>query len=117
MINILSIVADILAMPNVFEGILPNSPDTLVALFEYASTPPAQYFGSTDYVYNMQARTRAVESTDAYNLAVQVQDKLNGYEDATFVISQVSNILGIGQDSHDPARQEYTINFKIIMKG
>lgn len=114
--NILEIVAGILAMPDVYLGVLHDGmPDTCIALFEYPGAPPAQYFGGVGYSYAVQARVRSPQEDAAYALAEQVQQVLNGYADGHLAIRQSSAILGIGQDDHDPRRWEYTVNFTIDM--
>jgi hypothetical protein len=114
--NVLEKIDDILQMDNVYLGLLPDKPDTCIALFEYSATPPTHSFNATDYTENVQARTRASSWQEAYELALQVGNKLNRYTDREISILASSGILDIGQDGANPPRREYTINFKITRK-
>lgn len=111
--NILDKVKSVLGMTDVKLGFMPDKPDTVVGLFEYSGVPPNHFFNATDYVQNVQARIRAVNSSAAYALAKSVSDKLNRYHDGEISIIQSTPILDIGYDNANPQRQEYTINFTI----
>lgn len=114
--NILDQIAAILNFSNLWLGHLPDAPDQLTALFEYAGPGPEHSFDKTDYSYNIQARTRANTAAEAYALAVLVQDRLNRYENTDLAILQTTPILDIGQDNHNPPRHEYTVNFTVYVK-
>ena len=111
--NILDKIESVLDMPNVKLGFMPDKPDTVVGLFEYSGVPPNHFFNATDYVQNVQARIRAVNSSVAYQLAKLVEQRLNRYHDGEISIIQSTPILDIGYDNANPQRQEYTINFTI----
>ena len=104
-------------MANVFEGFLPDKPDTAIALFEYEANPPDHTFGATDFVEGVQVRTRALNAAAARALAETAAGKLNRYKDADIISClQTTPILDIGRDGSNPQRQEYTVNFTIRRK-
>lgn len=107
--NILDHIKEIL--PQAYLGSMPAKPDEVVALFEYEAEPPSHSFGSTDYSYGLQARTRANTADRAYQMAKDMQNRLNRYTDSEISILQTSSILDIGVDDNNPPRQEYTVNF------
>lgn len=111
--NILDKIKAILDMPDVKCGFMPDKPDSVIGLFEYPGRPPDHHFGSTNYIHNVQVRCRSDNSTTAYQMAEQVQLKLNRYHDSEISIIQATPILDIGYDNANPQRQEYTINFEI----
>lgn len=109
--NILEKIQQVLDMPNIKLGDMPNKPDEMIGLFEYSATPPEHSFSGTDFMHNVQVRTRAFASTSAYITAQRVVDRLNRYQDNQISILQATAILDIGRDSE--RRQEYTINFTV----
>lgn len=111
--NILDKIESVLNMNDVVLGYMPDKPDTAIGLFEYSGAPPNHHFSGTDYVQNVQARIRAVNSSVAYQLAKSVEQRLNRYHDGEISIIQSTPILDIGYDNANPQRQEYTINFTI----
>ena len=94
-------------------GFLPDKPDTVIALFEYQGEPPQHSFGHTDDIHNIQARTRALSTVQAYELAELVAERLHRYSDGNIAILRSSAILDIGHDGANPQRKEYTVNFTV----
>jgi len=113
--NILDVIASILAMENVFLGVLPESPNTLIVLAEYAGASSEAFFDRTERPQAIQARCRALDSNTAYQAAVAVQSRLDRYVGQGIVIRQTTPVLDIGQDTK--GRREYTVNFKIDYTG
>lgn len=111
--NILDKIATVLNMPNIKKGFLPDKPDAVIALFEYSGQPPDHHFGSTDFIQNVQVRTRDTTSAAAFAKAEAVVAILNRYSDSEISVIQSTPILDIGMDNANPQRQEYTINFTI----
>lgn len=109
--NILDKLSTIL--PGAYLGVMPDTPDTVTAIFEYESEPPKHSFDRTDISHGIQARTRAATSAQAYALAKTAQSTLNRFTDSEISVLQTTPILDIGVDEHNPPRHEYTINFLV----
>lgn len=114
--NILDKINTILNMQNIGLGYMKEKPDSVVGLFEYPSDKPLQNFGSTDFINNIQVRSRSLNPLEAYNKANEIAQILNRYSDFEIDIIQISSILDIGKDNQNPQRHEYTVNFKIYNK-
>lgn len=112
MINILTAVQAAMGV-DAFLGFMPPTPDNVIALFEYTSTPPEHTFGATDFIYSVQLRVRDRTPEVAYATAESLAANLNRYKDDHIVILQTSPVLDIGYDNANPRRQEYTVNFNV----
>lgn len=113
--NVLDLLAEVLALENLKLGILPESPDTVIAALEYDAGGIEAYFGQTERAHTVQIRSRAADYSTAYENALLVQNRLDRYVGRGIAVRQISPILDIGQDSQ--GRREYTINFKINYTG
>lgn len=111
--NILDLINNALGMNGVKLGFMPDKPDSMIALFEYESTPPEHSFNCTDIIHNVQARVRDVNASSAYKTAVKVAGILNRYHDNNISVLQSTPIIDIGKDNANPPRHEYTVNFII----
>ena len=108
--NILDIIGGILS-GDVKLGFLPDTPDAVVAVFEYQGGQPSHSFGHTDFTENIQVRTRGV---DSYAQAKAIALTLDNYTNEDISIIQTTPVFDIGRDSH--GRQEYTVNFKVYRR-
>ena len=107
--NILDKLYSILRSDDLKLGYLPDTPDELTVITEYAGGSASRSFGSSDITENVQLRTRGA---GAYDKISALAEKLDGYYDKDISVFQTSPVLDIGRDSK--GRQEYTVNFKII---
>jgi hypothetical protein len=111
--NILDLILAALTPTEVYLGVMPPEPDTVLALQEYPATQPEHYFGSTSYIHNVQLRSRAPTASVAFAAIDAAATKLNRYQDNQVSILQTNPILDIGRDDANPPRYEYTANFTI----
>lgn len=109
--NILDHIASVLDMQDVYLGVLPDAPDSCIALFEYEVAPPRHFFGAMQIVHGVQARTRDKSAAAAYAKAKAVASVLGRYADGVISSVQSTPILDIGQD--EKKRREYTVNFTV----
>jgi len=96
-------------------GILPDKPDELITVTQYAATPPLHSFGGVNYSYGIQVRSRAKTAEMAHTNARVVEDLLKQYDDDSYSITSVTSLLYIGQD--DKQRHEYTANYQVFDKA
>lgn len=109
--NILDKVAEVLGMQDVYLGVLPDAPDSCIALYEYEAIPPSHFFSGVRTIYGIQARTRDKSAAAAYAKAKAVANILGRFSDGVISSVQATSILDIGQD--EKKRREYTVNFTI----
>lgn len=112
--NILDVVGALLGTP-LYKGILPDSPDDCLALFEYAAQPPTPLFSGTREYYGVQVRARSASPARAYAAARAAYGSLHRYTDGRLSCLSASSILDLGQDAQK--RQEYVVNFLIRRYG
>jgi hypothetical protein len=96
-------------------GILPDNPDDLISVTQYAATPPMHSFGGVNCYYGIQVRSRAKVAETAHTRARKAEDLLKQYDDEKHSIMSATSVLYIGQD--EKQRHEYTVNFLVFDKG
>lgn len=109
--NILDHIASVLDMQNIYLGILPDTPDSCIAVFEYEAVPPRHHFGGVSLAHGVQVRIRDTSAGAAYTKAKAVATILGRFSDGVISSTQVTPILDIGQD--EKKRREYTVNFTV----
>lgn len=110
---------------NLFIGLLPNSPDVCVALYEYAGEQPLEVLrddAATLERPSVQVVVRASRNDypTARNLMVSVRDTLTGIVDETISgvrflrVNQNSSINGVGTDDND--RPLFTLSLLTVVE-
>lgn len=110
---------------NLFIGILPESPDVCVGLYEYAGAPPLEVFrdmGETLERPSVQVIVRASRNDypTARNLIKGVRDTLTNITDETINgvrflrVNQISAINAVGTDEND--RPEFTLSLQAVVE-
>ena len=110
---------------NLFIGLMPSSPDTCVALYEYAGSPPMEVFvdnASTIEIPSVQVMARAGRNDypTAKALMESVRDVLTGITDETISgvrflrVNQISSINYLNTDDND--RPRFTLSLQVFME-
>lgn len=111
--NILEYLGTISGLEDAKLGQQPPTPDGCIVLAEYPANPPLHSFGRMDVSHNVQLRARDTTAAAAYARAAAAAAILNNYRDHVIGCQQITSILDIGVDDHNPPRHEYTVNFII----
>ena len=111
--NILDKLSTIPGLEGVFLGVQPDAPDGCVTLLERESALPVQHFGGMDVIQTVQAKIRDATRAAACARSEAVAAILSRYSDEEISCIQSSSILDVGQDSANPPRHQYTVNFTI----
>lgn len=110
---------------DLFLGILPESPDVCVALYEYAGAPPLEVFRDMDETLerpSVQVIVRASRNDypTARELIKDVRDVLTDITDETISgvrflrVNQISAINAVGSDEND--RPEFTLSLQAVVE-
>lgn len=110
---------------NLFIGLMPNSPDACVALYEYAGAPPLEVMRDNDSTLerpSVQVMVRAGRNDypAAQTLITSVRDCLTGITDETISdvrflrVNQNSSINHIGTDDND--RPGFTLSLQTVVE-
>lgn len=110
---------------DLFIGILPESPDVCVALYEYAGAPPLEVFRDMDETLerpSVQVIVRASRNDypTARELIKDVRDTLTDITDETISgvrflrVNQISAINAVGTDDND--RPEFTLSLQAVVE-
>lgn len=110
---------------NLFIGIMPNSPDVCVSLYEYAGSPPLEVLrdnAATLERPSVQVMVRASRNDypTARDLITDVRDSLTGITDETISnvrflrVNQNSAINAVGTDEND--RPMFTLSLTTVVE-
>jgi hypothetical protein len=110
---------------NLFIGLMPNDPDTVVALYEYAGSPPLEVLVNNDATIerpSVQVMTRASRNDypTARTLIENVRNTLTGITDETISgvrflrVTQISSINALGVDEND--RPRFSLSLQILVE-
>lgn len=110
---------------NLFIGILPESPDVCVGLYEYAGSPPLEVLIDNDATLerpSIQVIVRASRNDypTARTLIKDVRDTLTAITDETISgvrflrVNQISAINAVGTDEND--RPEFTLSLQAVVE-
>jgi len=110
---------------NLFIGILPETPDTCVGLYEYAGAQPLEVFqnmGETLERPSIQVIVRATRNDypTARQLIEDVRDTLTDITDETIGgvrflrVNPISSINAVGTDEND--RPEFTLSLQAVVE-
>jgi hypothetical protein len=110
---------------DMFIGMMPNSPDECVALYEYAGEAPMEVFTDNDATLEMpsvQVMTRAGRNAypTARALMVQVRDELTSIANETISgvtflrVHALSAINGMGVDENE--RTLFTLSLQVTVE-
>ena len=110
---------------NLFIGIMPNSPDVCVSLYEYAGSPPLEVLrdnAATLERPSVQVIVRASRNDypAARDLITDVRDSLTGITDETISnvrflrVNQNSAINAVGTDEND--RPMFTLSLTTVVE-
>lgn len=110
---------------NLFIGIMPNSPDVCVSLYEYAGSPPLEVLrdnAATLERPSVQVMVRASRNDypTARDLITDVRDSLTGITDETISnvrflrVNQNSAINAVGTDEND--RPLFTLSLTTVVE-
>lgn len=114
-----------IAGTNLFIGIMPETPDVCVALYEYAGSPPLEVFVDNDETLerpSIQVIVRASRNDypTARTLIKDVRDTLTAITDETISgirflrVNQNSAINAVGTD--DNQRPEFTLSLQAVLE-
>lgn len=110
---------------NLFIGLMPSSPDTCIALYEYAGSPPIEVMVSNDATLerpSVQIITRAGRNDypTARTLMENARNTLTGITDETISgvrflrVNQISSINALGVDDND--RPRFSLSLQIVVE-
>jgi hypothetical protein len=110
---------------NLFIGIMPETPDVCVALYEYAGAAPLEVFrdmGETLERPSVQVIVRSSRNDypTARTLIKNVRDTLTNITDETINgvrflrVNQISAINAVGTDAND--RPEFTLSLQVVVE-
>lgn len=110
---------------NLFLGLMPDTPDLCVALYEYAGAPPMEVMRSNDATLeqpSIQVMTRGSRNDypAARALIESVRDTLTGITDETISgvrflrVSNLSAINALGTDDKD--RPEFSLALRAVVE-
>lgn len=110
---------------NLFIGIMPNSPDVCVALYEYAGSPPLEVLRDNTATLerpSVQVIARATRNDypAARTLITNVRDSLTSITDETISnvrflrVNQNSSINAVGTDEND--RPLFTLSLMTVVE-
>lgn len=110
---------------NLFIGLMPNDPDTVVALYEYAGSPPIEVLVNNDATIerpSVQVMTRASRNDypTARTLIENVRNTLTTITDETISgvrflrVTQISSINALGVDEND--RPRFSLSLQILVE-
>lgn len=110
---------------DLFIGMMPNSPDECVAIYEYAGESPLEVMVDNDATLerpSVQVMTRAGRNDypTARALMVQVRDSLTAITDETISgvrflrVHHLSAINGLGVDENERAR--FTLSLQVVVE-
>lgn len=114
-----------IAGTDLFLGLMPNSPDECVALYEYAGAQPLEVMvdnAATLERPSVQVMTRAGRNDypTARALMIAVRDALTQITDETISgetflrVSQISSINALGVDEND--RPRFTLSLQVVVE-
>lgn len=110
---------------NLFIGIMPNSPDVCVSLYEYAGSPPLEVMRDNDATLErpsvqVLARASRNDYPTARDLISDVRDSLTSITDETIGnvrflrVNQNSSINAVGTDDND--RPLFTLSLTTVVE-
>lgn len=110
---------------NLFIGIMPNSPDVCVSLYEYAGSPPLEVMRDNDATLErpsvqVLARASRNDYPTARDLISDVRDSLTSITDETIGnvrflrVNQNSSINAVGTDEND--RPLFTLSLMTVVE-
>jgi len=110
---------------NLFIGIMPATPDTCVALYEYAGAAPLEVMRNNAATLerpSVQVLVRAGRNDypTARDLIADVRDSLTGITDETISgvrflrVNQISSINALGTDEND--RPRFTLSLQVVQE-
>jgi len=110
---------------DLFLGLMPNSPDTVVALYEYAGSPPLEVLVNNNATIerpSVQVMTRAGRNDypTARTLIESVRDTLTDITDETISgvrflrVTQISSINALGVDEND--RPRFSLSLQVLVE-
>lgn len=110
---------------NLFIGLMPNAPDTVVALYEYAGSPPIEVLVNNDATIerpSVQVMTRSGRNDypTARTLIENVRNALTAITDETISgvrflrVTQISSINALGVDEND--RPRFSLSLQILVE-
>lgn len=110
---------------DLFIGLMPNDPDTCVALYEYAGSPPMEVLVDNTATLerpSVQVMTRAGRNDypTAKTLIENVRDTLTDITDDTISgmrflrVNQISSINALGVDEND--RPRFSLSLQVVVE-
>jgi len=110
---------------NLFIGLMPDDPDTCVALYEYAGSPPMEVLVDNTATLerpSVQVMTRAGRNDypTAKTLIEDVRDTLTNITDDTISgvrflrVNQISSINALGVDEND--RPRFSLSLQVVVE-
>lgn len=109
---------------SIYQGKIPNAPDQMIALFEYAGRPPGLHFdGAGVRNPSLQVRVRAAQDGYATGLAKaeSILTLLHGVANTTLSGTVYQSIQALGSvnylSTNDAGKPEWSINFMVVREA
>lgn len=110
---------------NLFIGLMPNDPDAMLAIYEYAGSPPLEVLVSNDATIErpsvqVMARAGRNDYPTARALIEAARDSLTAITDETISgvrflrVTQISSINALGVDEND--RPRFSLSLQILVE-
>jgi hypothetical protein len=110
---------------NLFIGLMPDSPDDCIAIYEYAGSPPIEVLTDNDATLerpSVQVITRAGRNDypTARTLIENARNSLTNITDSTISgvrflrVNQISSINALGVDDND--RPRFSLSLQIVVE-